>query len=95
MQIYSSLDDLAGLVPPPALEAEKPAQIPRVYDCIGCRYVDSHGLVCGACLRKILNGQAEKNKSSLIAACFDEHGMTLLRGRCAALVQQTLLPRAR
>ena len=86
MQIYNALADLARLVPPPAPEAEKPTQTPRVYDCTGCRYVDSHGLVCDVCLRKILDGQAGKNKSSLIAACFDGHGMTLLRDRRTALV---------
>jgi len=86
MQIYNSLAGLAGLVPSPAPEAENPAQTPRIYDCTGCRYVDAHGLVCDVCLRKILDGRVEQNKSSLIAACFDGHGMTLLRGRCAALV---------
>ena len=52
---------------------------PRVYDCIGCRYVDAHGLVCDVCLRKILDRRVEQNKSSLVAACFDEHGMAYLK----------------
>jgi hypothetical protein len=72
----------------PALpEAENPA--PRVYDCIGCRYVDPHGLVCDVCIRKILNGQAEQRRreSPLLAACFEGYGcVTLLRSRHAALV---------
>ena len=86
MQIYNSLAGLAGLVPSPALEAENPAQTPRIYDRTGCRYVDAHGLVCDVCLRKILYGQAEQNRSSLLAACFDGHSMTLLRDRGTALV---------
>jgi hypothetical protein len=92
MQVFNSLADLAGLIPPPppAPEAETPAPHPRTYDCTGCRFVDSNGLVCGFCLRKILDNQAEKKQSraSLIAACFDGHGgITLLRAnRAAALV---------
>lgn len=65
------------------LKPETPA--PRVYDCTGCRYVDAHGLVCDACLRKILDSQAER-KASLIAACFEGRGcFILLRGKRAAL----------
>jgi len=86
MQVFTSLADLAGLVPPPAPEPEKPTPAPRIYDCIDCRFVDSHGLVCDVCLRRILDGQAEQRKASLLAACFDEHGMTLLRGRSTVLV---------
>ena len=88
MQVYNSLADLAGLIPPPppAPEAETPAPTPRTYDCTGCRFVDSNGLVCGFCLRKILDGQAEQRKASLIAACFDGHGLTLLHSRLPALV---------
>ena len=63
---------------PPQPEAENP--VPRVYDCTGCRFVDSNGLVCGFCLRKILDGRAEQRKASLIAACFDGHNMSLLLG---------------
>ena len=46
MQIFNSLADLAGIVPPPPLapEAETPAPQPRTYDCTGCRFVDSNGL---------------------------------------------------
>ena len=84
MKVYNSLADLAGLVPPPAPEPEKPA--PHTYDCTGCRFVDTHGLVCDVCLRKILDRQAER-KASLIAACFEGRGcVTLLRGRRTALV---------
>ena len=86
MQVYNSLAELAGLLPPPAPEAEALAPAPRIYDCTGCRFVDSHGLVCDVCLRRILDGQAEQRKASLLAACFDEHGMTLLRGRSTVLV---------
>ena len=86
MQIYNSLAGLAGLLPPPVPEPEKPAPAPRIYDCTGCRFVDSNGLVCGFCLRKILDGQAEQRKVSLLAACFDGHSMTLLRGRSTVLV---------
>ena len=86
MQVYNSLADLAGLVPPHTPVPEKPAPAPRTYDCTGCRFVDSNGLVCGFCLRKILDGQAEQRKASLLAACFDGHGMTLLQGRRTALV---------
>ena len=72
MQVFNSLADLAGLIPPPppAPEAETPAPYPRTYDCTGCRFVDSNGLVCGFCLRKILDNQAEKkqNRESLMAA---------------------------
>jgi len=71
--------------PPAQPEAENP--VPRVYDCTGCRYVDSHGLVCDVCLRKILDGQAGQRKASLLAACFEGRGcITLLRGRRAVLV---------
>ena len=87
MQIFNSLADLAGLVPPPppAPEAENPE--PRTYDCTGCRYVDAHGLVCDVCLRRILNGQAGQRKASLLAACFEGYGrITLLRARQPALV---------
>ena len=85
MQVYHSLADLAKLVPA-ASKAIVPA--PRVYNCTACRFVDPHGLVCGACLRKIRDDQADQNnyKIALLAACFDGHGMTLLRGKCAALV---------
>jgi len=77
MKVYNSLADLAGLVPPPAPEPEKP--MPRVYDCTGCRFADSHGLICDVCLRKILDRQAEC-KASLLAACFERRGcITLLR----------------
>jgi len=70
--------------PPAQPEAEN--SVPRVYDCIGCRYVDAHGLVCDVCLRKILDSQAER-KASLIAACFDGRGcITLLRGKRAAMM---------
>jgi len=86
MQGYNSLADLAGLIPPPAPEAENPTPAPRIYDCTGCRFVDSHGLVCDVCLRRILDGKKARPKASLLAACFDGHGMTLLRGKCAALV---------
>ena len=86
MHVYNSLADLAGLVPPPVPEAEKPAPAARIYDCTCCRFVDSHGLVCGACLRKILDSQAAR-RDSLLAACFEGRGcITLLRGRRAALV---------
>ena len=86
MQVYNSLADLAGLVSPPAPEAEKPAPTARSYDCTGCRFVDSHGLVCDVCLRKILDRQVER-KSSLLAACFEGRGcITLLQGRRAVLV---------
>ena len=51
--------------PLPALpEAGSP--VPRVYNCVGCRYVDAHGLVCDVCLRKILDGQTERKPSLLI-----------------------------
>jgi hypothetical protein len=86
MQVYNSLAELAGLVPPPAPESEKPIPAPRVYDCTGCRFVDSHGLVCDVCLRRILDGKKTQPKASLLAACFDGHGMTLLRGKRTALV---------
>ena len=77
MKVYNSLADLAGLLPPPAPEPEKPA--PHTYDCTGCRFVDTHGLVCDVCLRKILDRQAER-KASLLAACFEGRGcITLLR----------------
>jgi hypothetical protein len=70
--------------PPAQPEAENP--VPRVYDCTGCRYVDTHGLVCDVCMRKILDKQAER-KASLLAACFEGRGcITLLRGRRAVLV---------
>jgi len=86
MQVYNSLADLAGLVPPPAPESEKPAPNTRTYDCTGCRFVDTHGLVCDVCLRKILDRQADR-KASLLAACFEGRGcITLLRGKCAAYV---------
>ena len=93
MIVYNSLADLAGLVPPPAPEPEKP--VPHTYDCTGCRFVDTHGLVCDVCLRKILDRQAERRsrhdrrerKASLIAACFEGRGcITLLHGRRAVLV---------
>jgi len=58
MNVYNSLADLAGLVPPPAPESEKPA--PRIYDCTGYRFADAHGLICDVCLRKILDRQAER-----------------------------------
>ena len=75
MQVFNSLADLAGLAPPPVPEPESPAQ-PRTYDCTGCRFVDSNGLVCGFCLRKILDNQAEKkSRESLMAACFDGHSI--------------------
>ena len=74
---------MAG-APPSQPETEIPA--PRIYDCTGCRFSDSHGLICDVCLRKILDGQAGQRKASLIAACFDRHGMTLLRGRSTVLV---------
>jgi hypothetical protein len=88
MQVFNSLSDLAGLVPPPppAPESDNPASRPRTYDCTGCRFADSHGLVCDVCLRRILNGQAGQRTASLIAACFDGHGITLLRARQPALV---------
>jgi len=70
--------------PPAQPEAENP--VPRVYDCTGCRFVDSNGLMCDVCLRKILDRQAER-KASLLAACFEGRGcITLLRGRHAVLV---------
>ena len=88
MQIFNSLANLAGLIPPPppAPEAETPAPQTRTYDCTGCRFVDSNGLVCGFCLRKILDTQAEKKqiRVSLMAACFDGSGFTLLFGNRAA-----------
>ena len=80
MQVYHSLADLAKTIPA-APKAIVPA--PRVYNCTACRYVDPHGLVCGACLRKILNGKTDQQ---LLAACFDGHGMTLLRGKYAAVM---------
>ena len=55
-------------------EVESPA--PRVYDCTSCRYVEVHGLVCGACLRKILDEQAAHREAFLIAACFNGRGLT-------------------
>ena len=65
MQAYQNPAAVANSTP--ALpEAENPT--PRIYNCIGCRYVDAHGLVCDVCLRKILDGQTE-HKSSLIASC--------------------------
>ena len=83
MQAKNSPTKLAKS-PPTVPEAGPP--VPRVYDCTGCRYVDSHGLVCDVCLRKILDGQAER-KAFLLAACFEGHGcITLLRGRRAAYV---------
>ena len=94
MKVFNSLAELTELVPPPAPEAKEPTS-GRSYDCTGCRFVDSHGLVCGFCLRKILDSQAdrrsrhdrrERTSSSLIAACFDGHTMTLLQGKRAALV---------
>ena len=88
MTVYNSLASLAELVPaPPEPEPPAPPQ-PRSYDCTGCRFVDSHGLVCGFCLRKILDDQADQRHSKmlLLAACFDGHGMTLLFDRRAALV---------
>jgi hypothetical protein len=42
-----------------AFPASSAPPVPRVYDCIGCRYVDSHGLICDVCLQKILGGQAD------------------------------------
>ncbi|MCL2105832.1 MAG: hypothetical protein FWH26_02035 [Oscillospiraceae bacterium] len=69
----------------PALpEAEPPA--PRTYDCTGCRYVDSHGLICDVCIRKILDERAGRRPqiASLMAACFDGSGFTLLFGNRAA-----------
>ena len=63
----------------PALP-EKESPMPRVYDCAGCRFVDSHGLVCDVCLRRILDGKKAQPKDSLLAACFDGYGVTLLRG---------------
>ena len=64
-------------------EAENP--VPRVYDCTGCRYVDSHGLVCDVCLRKILDRRVER-KALLLAACYEGRGcITLLRGKRAVL----------
>ena len=85
MQIYNSLADLAELVPPPAPKTEKPAQTLCVYSCIGCRYVEAHGLVCDVCLRKILDDHAGRRKPTLIAACFEGRGcITLLRGQRAA-----------
>ena len=85
MKIYNSLADLAGLVPPPVPEVENP--VPHVYNCTGCRFVDSNGLVCDVCLRRILDNQAGQRKASLIAACFEGRGcITLLRGKCAAYV---------
>ena len=88
MQVYNSLDQLAGLIPPPAPEPENPTPTPapRLYDCTGCRFVDSHGLVCDVCLRRILDSKKAWPKSSLLAACFDGYGMTLLRGRHPVLV---------
>jgi len=87
MKVYNSLAELAGLVPPPAPEPEKPTPTPRLYDCTGCRFVDSHGLVCDVCLRKIIDGQAGQRKASLIAACFEGRGcITLLRDRRAVMV---------
>ena len=53
-------------------EAENLA--PRIYDCTGCRFVDSHGLFCDVCLRRILDNQAGQRKASLIAACFEGRG---------------------
>ena len=74
MQPNKTPAKLAGSTP--ALpEAENPT--PRVYNCIGCRYVDAHGLVCDVCLRKILNGQTER-KPTLIAACFEGRGSITL-----------------
>ena len=35
----------------------------HTYDCIDCRFVDAHGLVCGVCLRKILDERTMKNSS--------------------------------
>ena len=80
MQANKHPTKLAGSTP--ALpEIENPT--PRIYNCIGCRYVDAHGLVCDVCLRKILDDQAER-KPSLLAACFEGRGcITLLRGRAA------------
>ena len=88
MQTYNSLAGLAGLVPPPAPEPEKPEPVPRPYDCTGCRYVDTHGLVCDVCIRKILDEQTGRQREgSLLAACFEGYGrVTLLRSRRAALV---------
>ena len=74
--------------PPP--KAAPPAQpeavppVPRAYDCTGCRYADAHGLICDVCLRQILDGQNERRKAFLLAACFEGRGcVTLLRGRAA------------
>jgi len=75
---------LAGSAPAQS-EAENP--VPRVYDCTGCRFVDANGLVCGFCLRKILDGQAGQRKASLLAACYEGRGcITLLRDRRAVMV---------
>ena len=60
------------------------SSLSRTHDCTGCRYVDAHGLVCGACLRKILDDQAEQSEASLLAACFDGHNVTLLRSKRVA-----------
>jgi len=36
------------------------APTPRTYDCASCRYVDGHGLVCGVCIKKVLDEHAAR-----------------------------------
>ncbi len=90
MQAYNTLAGPAELVPPspPTPVPETPAPHPRTYDCTVCRFVDTNGLVCSFCLRKILDNQAEqkRSKASLIAACCDGHEILLLFGKRAAIM---------
>ena len=81
-----TIKTLAKVAESPPAQPEKETPTPHTYDCTGCRFVDTHGLVCDVCLRKILDSKKAQPKASLLAACFDGHGMTLLRGRRAVLV---------
>ena len=46
---------------PTPLPTPKANSLQHAYDCTSCRFVDQHGLVCGVCLRKILDERATKN----------------------------------
>ena len=63
----SPSEPMAGATALP--ETENP--VPRTYDCTGCRFVDSHGLICDVCIRKILDERAGRfpQIASLMATC--------------------------
>ena len=46
---------------------------PRTYDCTSCRYVDGHGLVCGFCLKKVLDEHAARKRAALGLGCTAFH----------------------